>query len=342
VLQHGLLADFNSTEGINVDGIQDPAPGRGEIEATALLIGAHVRRTPTLTTQASDLGLPGGRVTLKLEMLQHAGSFKTRGAFANFLMRPVPQAGVVAASGGNHGAAVAYAARKLSIPARIFVPSISSPAKIQRIRDYGADLIVGGERYADALAASEAWAQASGALPIHAFDQRETLLGQGTLAQELEQQVPDLDTLLVSVGGGGLIAGIAAWFAGRIRVVGVEPEEAPTLTRALEAGHPVDAPAGGLAADSLAPRRVGEALFPILKRHVERVVLVSDAGIGAAQRALWEMVRLVTEPGGAAAFGALVTGRYQPGPGEHVGVVLSGANTVAVSFDRSSLITAAV
>jgi threonine dehydratase len=268
-----------------------------------------------------------------LELLQHAGSFKTRGAFTNLLTRKIPGAGVVAASGGNHGAAVAYAAMKLGIPAKIFVPTISSPAKIQRIRDYRAELAVGGERYADALAASELWAEQSGALPIHAFDQRETLLGQGTIGLELEQQAPDLDALLVAVGGGGLIAGIASWYGGRTRIIGVEPEAAPTLTAALEAGRPVDAEAGGIAADSLAPRRIGELVFPIVRRLVERVVLVSDEAIRAAQRALWETLRVVAEPGGAAGFAALLSGRYRPNPGEHVGVLLSGGNTVAVNFD---------
>jgi threonine dehydratase len=238
----------------------------------------------------------------------------------------------VAASGGNHGAAVAYAAMKLGAPARIFVPSISSPAKIQRIRDYGADLVVRGERYADALAASEAWAAQSKALPVHAFDQAETLLGQGTLGLELEEQAPSLDTLLVAVGGGGLIGGIAAWFAGRIRVVGVEPEASPTLSKALEAGRPVDAPAGGIAADSLAPRRVGECVFPIARSYVDRVVLVTDDAIRKAQETLWNVARVVAEPGGAAALAALMSGRYRPRPQEQVGVLVSGANTTAVDF----------
>jgi threonine dehydratase len=267
-------------------------------------------------------------------MLQHSGSFKARGAFANLLMRNMPKAGVVAASGGNHGAAVAYAARQRNVPAKIFVPSISSPAKIQRIRDYGADLVVGGERYADALAASEIWAAQSGALPIHAFDQHETLLGQGTLGLELQAQAPDLDTLLVAVGGGGLIGGIAAWYAGSIAIVGVEPEASPTLAKALEAGRPVDAETGGIAADSLAPKRIGERVFPIARRYVDRVALVSDDAIVRAQQILWSVTRIVTEPGGAAAFAALISGRYRPRPGERVGVVLSGANTTAVDFAR--------
>jgi threonine dehydratase len=241
---------------------------------------------------------------------------------------------VVAASGGNHGAAVAYAAMRLGVRARIFVPTISSPAKIARIRGYGADLVVGGDRYADALEASLAWVAESGALPVHAFDQAETLLGQGTLALELGRQVESLDTLLVSVGGGGLIGGIAAWCAGSPRVVGVEPEAAPTLTRALEAGKPVDAPAGGVAADSLAPRRVGALMFPIAQAHIARVALVSDGSIRSAQQALWEALRVVAEPGGAAALSALLGGAYLPGPGERVGVVVSGGNTTAVDFAR--------
>jgi threonine dehydratase len=222
---------------------------------------------------------------------------------------------------------------KLGVRAKIFVPSIASPAKIARIRDCGAELVVGGDRYADALSASEAWAARSGALPVHAFDQDETLLGQGTIGLELEQQIADLDTLLVSVGGGGLIAGIAAWYERTVAVVGVEPEAAPTLTKALAAGRPVDAEAGGIAADSLAPRRVGDRVFPIAERYVERVVLVSDDAIRCAQRALWATLRVVVEPGGAAAFAALLSGRYQPRPREHVGVLLSGGNTVAVNFD---------
>lgn len=308
--------------------------GRDDIAATERLIRSRIRRTPVIEADGADFGLGPQRLTFKLELLQHAGAFKTRGAFANLLMRDIPTAGVVAASGGNHGAAVAYAAMKLGIPAKIFVPNISSPAKIQRIRDYGADLVVGGDGYAEALAASEAWCTQSGALPIHAFDQRETLLGQGTLGLELESQVADLDTLLVEVGGGGLIGGIAAWYQRRISVVGVEPEASPTLTRALAAGKPVDAETGGIAADSLSPRRVGERVFPIAERYVERVVLVSDDAIRHAQQALWATLRVVTEPGGAVAFAALLSGRYQPRPDEHVGVLLSGGNTVAVSFDH--------
>ena len=304
-----------------------------QIRATERLIRAHIRRTPVLEIDGSDFGRSAGPVWLKLELMQHSGSFKARGAFANLLTRDVPPAGVVAASGGNHGAAVAYAAMKLGVPAKIFVPSISSPAKIERIRGYGAGLVVGGDRYADALAASEEWSARSGAMPVHAFDQIETILGQGSLGMELTEQVP-LDTLLVAVGGGGLIAGIAAWYAGKVQVVGVEPETSPTLHRALEAGRPVDAEAGGIAADSLAPRRVGEHVFPITQQHVSRVVLVTDDAIRNAQETLWKTARIVAEPGGAAAFAALASGRYRPQGNERVGVLVSGGNTVAVNFDR--------
>jgi threonine dehydratase len=307
---------------------------RASIERTYGLITPYIRVTPVVETSGADFGLAAFPLAFKLELFQHAGSFKTRGAFTNLLTRAIPAAGVVAASGGNHGAAVAYAAMRLGVKARIFVPTVSSPAKISRIQDYGADLVVTGDRYADALAASQTWTAESGALPVHAFDQEETLLGQGTLALELTRQAPGLDTLLVSVGGGGLIGGIAAWCAGRPRVIGVEPEAAPTLTRALEAGKPVDAPAGGIAADSLAPRRVGELMFPIAQAHIARVLLVSDAAIRQAQDALWATLRVVAEPGGAAAWSALLSGAYTPAPGERVGVVVSGGNTAAVDFDR--------
>jgi threonine dehydratase len=209
---------------------------------------------------------------------------------------------------------------------------VASPAKLERIRGYGANLVVTGERYADALAASEQWAAQSGALVVHAYDQVETLLGQGTVGLELEDQYPKLDTLLVAVGGGGLIGGIAAWYGFRIKIVGVEPEAAPTLTRAVQAGRPVDAEAGGIAADSLAPKRVGELMFPIAQAHVKDVLLVSDQAIQEAQAALWNVLRVVAEPGGAAAFAALLSRRYQPHPGERVGVLVCGGNTTAVDF----------
>jgi threonine dehydratase len=216
---------------------------------------------------------------------------------------------------------------RLGIPAKIFVPTVSSPVKIARIRDYGADVIITGDRYADALAESEQYAAESHALPIHAFDQIETLLGQGTLARELAGQVPNEATVFIAVGGGGLIGGVAAWYAGeKTRVIGVEPVAAPTLTEALKAGRPVDAPAGGIAADSLAPRRVGELMFPIAQRHVANVLLVEDDDIVRAQDVLWDVFRVVVEPGGAAAFAAILSGRYKPSIDEHVAVVLCGGN----------------
>ena len=309
-----------------------PALGPSEIEATYAAITPHIRRTPILELSGAEFGLTAFPLVLKLEHLQQAGSFKTRGAFANLLLRDVPPAGVVAASGGNHGAAVAYAARHRGVSARIFVPVVSSPAKVARIQAYGADLVIVGDRYADALAASQQWAARSGALQVHAYDQPETLLGQGSVGLELSEQAADLDTILVPVGGGGLIGGVAAWYGGRVKVIGVEPVDAPTLTEALRAGQPVDAPAGSIAADSLAPRRVGELMFPIARDHVASVVLVTDDAIRQAQEALWSVLRLVVEPGGAAAFAALHGGAYQPDPAERVGVILSGANTTAVDM----------
>jgi threonine dehydratase len=304
-----------------------------QILSTYQIIRPHIRRTPVIDVDPGDFGTQAARLVLKLESLQHAGSFKARGAFTHLLTRPVPAAGVVAASGGNHGAAVAYAAMKRRVPAKIFVPEVASAAKIQQISDYGADLVISGERYADALAASETWVVQSGALSIHAFDQEETLLGQGTVGLELQEQAPDITTLLVAVGGGGLIAGIASWFQGRIKVVGVEPEQAPTLARALAAGRPVDAEAGGIAADSLAPRRVGELVFPLIQRHVHSTVLVTDDAIRDAQRLLWKSLRLVAEPGGGAALAALTSRRYQPAPNERIAVLICGGNTTAVNFD---------
>jgi threonine dehydratase len=305
---------------------------RERIAAMEPRIRPYIRHTPVLRVDMADFDRAPLTVDLKLEYLQHSGSFKARGAFTNLLERPVPEAGVVAASGGNHGAAVAYAAMRLGHKATIFVPEVSPAAKLERIRSYGAELIVGGARYAEALAASERFAEQTGALQIHAFNQEETLVGQGTLGLEIESDLPGIDTLLVAVGGGGLIGGIAAWFAGRIRIIAVEPEGAPTLHRAFEAGHPVDAPAEGIAADSLAPKRVGEMMFPIAEAFVERSILVSDDDIIAAQKALWNRVRIISEPGGAAAFAAVLSGRYTPAPGERVAVLVCGANANPATF----------
>jgi len=265
-------------------------------------------------------------VTLKLELLQHTGSFKPRGAFNRILSSQVPAAGVIAASGGNHGLATAFAARGLGHRAEIFVPEISSPVKIARLRDYGAIVNVGGVSYAEAFAASEKRVKETGALVVHAYDQPEVLAGQGTVGREFEHQAPGLDTILVAVGGGGLIGGVAAWYQGRTKIIGVEPEAAPTLARALEAGAPVDVAVGGVAADSLGAKRVGSLMFAHARKHIERVVLVADDAIRAAQHALWESLRVAAEPGGAAAMAALLSGAYKPEAGERVGVLVCGGN----------------
>lgn len=299
---------------------------RERIQATERMIRPHIRRTPILEVDGADLGLDSIKITFKLELFQHAGSFKARGAFTNMLTRDVPAAGVVAASGGNHGVAVAFAAMKLGKPATIFVPSVASKTKLDRIRQSGAELVIAGDLYADSLEASEAWTKQSGALPIHAYEGDATLLGQGTLGMELEEQAPELDTLLVAVGGGGLIGGVLSWYQNRVKVIAVEPVEAPTLQRALSAGRPVDSPAGGIAADSLAPRQVGQQMFPIAQKFLHSALLVSDEEIIAAQKKLWETTRIVAEPGGATAFAALLSGRYKPEPGERVGVIVCGGN----------------
>ncbi len=303
------------------------------IRAAGRRIAGHVRRTPVLRVEADCFATPEP-LALKLELLQHAGSFKPRGAFNTLLSRDIPPAGVAAASGGNHGAAVAFAARALGIPAHIFVPEISSQVKIDRIRRLGAEVTVRGERYADALAECEAYMARAGAIGIHAYDADETIAGQGTVALEWEEQEPGLDTVLVSVGGAGLIAGIAAWFAGRVKVIGVEPETSRALQAALAAGHPVDVPVSGLAADSLGARSVGDRNFAICKDHVADTVLVSDDAIAAAQARLWDRLRLAAEPGGAAAAAALLSGAYRPAPGERVGVLVCGGNV-----DLSTLVT---
>lgn len=287
-------------------------------------IAPHIRRTPTWN-------LPGafgheGVVSLKLESLQHAGSFKARGAFNTLLSEEVPEAGVAAASGGNHGAAVAYAAMRLGRKARIFVPEIASPAKIEAIRRFGAEVVVGGPRYADALLACSIHIAASGALSVHAYDAEGTIAGQGTVALEWEEDAGGLDTVLVAVGGGGLIAGMATFLAGRTKVVGVEPAGSCALHAALEAGRPVDVEVHSIAADSLGARSAGRLVHEIAARHVDHVALVGDDAIVAAQRMLWRDWRIATEAGGAAALAALLSGAYRPSPGERVGVLLCGAN----------------
>jgi threonine dehydratase len=307
---------------------------RDEIRAAYARIAPHVRRTPTLAVAGEDFGLGAFEIVFKLELMQRAGVFKTRGAFTNLLLREVPSVGVVAASGGNHGAAVAYAAKRLGLPAHIFVPTISSPAKIDRVRSYGAELHVVGDRYAGALAASRHFAAETGALEVHAFDQAETILGTSTVGLEVSEQVESFEKIVCAIGGGGLLAGLATYFRedASVAVVGVEPTLAPTLTDALAAGHPVDSMQGSIAADSLAPARIGELVFPLARDHVAEVALVSDEQIRAAQVALWEVCRIVVEPGAATAFAGVLSGVVTVPAGGRIVVVLSGANVVGVGF----------
>jgi threonine dehydratase len=296
--------------------------GVEDIRDAAERIADGVRRTPVL-----ELGeVSGASLVAKLELLQHTGSFKPRGAFNKLLSSEVPPSGVIAASGGNFGLAVAYAARETGVPAEIFVPSTSPEAKVAKVRAQGATVHVVEGYYAEAQAALGARHEETGALLMHPFDQPEVIAGQGTIGVELDEQIPDLDTVLVAIGGGGLIAGIAAWYAGRVRVVGVEPVRCATMTAALAAGEPVVGEVGGVAADSLGSARVGDHVFPIVRDLVDRVVLVEDDAIREAQRALWEDVRVIAEPGGAAAFAALRSGPYQPRIGERICVLVSGGN----------------
>ena len=304
------------------------------IEAAARRLHGHIRRTPIVPLELGALGCHA-QLTLKLELLQHSGSFKARGAFNSLLSQEVPQAGVIAASGGNHGAAVAFAARALGHRAEIFVPALASAAKIARIESFGAEVHVIPGAYVDALQASEAHAAKTGALQIHAYDAPATVAGQGTLARELDAQTTMLDTVLVAVGGGGLIGGTAAWFQGRVRVVGIEPSACPTLQRAFAAKEPVDVTVGGIAADSLGARRVGEIPFAIAKDFVEGVVLVEDDAIRAAQQVLWRDLRLVSEPGGATALAALLSGAYKPALGEKVAVILCGGTVDPASLSET-------
>ena len=298
---------------------------REHVLAAASRIEGRVRRTPLLDVGRGIAGIHG-RVLLKLEHLQHTGSFKPRGAFSKLLASHVPRAGVIAASGGNFGLAVAYAARSIGHAAEIFVPSTSPSAKIDRIRSEGATVTVVDGLYDDAATASERRATESGALRLHPFDQLEVVAGQGTIGIELAEQAPDVDTVLVAVGGGGLIAGIAAWYSGDVRVVGVEPEGSQCMHAALEHGRPVDVEVRSVAADSLGAKRVGDVAFSVARRFVDEVVLVPDDAIHEAQRVLWRDARIVAEPGGAVAFAALLTGAFAPSPGEPVAVVVCGAN----------------
>lgn len=307
---------------------------RADIQAAYGRIAPHIRRTPLIDIASPVSGPP---LSLKLEALQHTGSFKARGAFHNLLTRPAPAAGCATASGGNHGAAVAYAAAHLGVKARVFVPEISTPAKVTRIRGSGAQVIVGGASYAEAQERCDAWVAESGALKIHPYDAPETVAGAGTVALEWEEDsgrhgLAPLDTVLVAVGGGGLISGVAAWFAGRAKVVGVEPEGSRALRAALEAGAPVDVTVRSVAANSLGAKRVGALNFEIAQAFVETVVLVPNSAILAAQRWLWRHVSVVAEPGGATALAALMAGAYRPEEGERVGVLICGANADLAAF----------
>ena len=307
---------------------------REDIEAAFERIGGRTRRTPVLDLEAGAFGIDVPPIELKLELLQHTGSFKVRGAFNRILSADVPSAGVIAASGGNFGLAVAYAARELGHKAEIFVPQTSPAAKIQRIGALEAEVHVIPGYYDEALEASRTRAAETGALVMHAYDQPEVVAGQGTVGLELSEQAPDADTVLVAVGGGGLIGGVASWFAGAVRVVGVEPERCPTLHAALAAGHPVDVDVGGIAADSLGASCAGVIGFAAAERFVERVVLVPDDAIHDAQLRLWEEVRIIAEPGGAASVAALLSGAYRPEPNERVVALVCGGNTDPASVTR--------
>ncbi|HEY1930899.1 MAG TPA: threonine/serine dehydratase [Acetobacteraceae bacterium] len=299
---------------------------RADIAAAALRIHSHVRHTPVLRVAGGEFGasLP---IALKLELLQHTGSFKPRGAFNRLLSTDLPAGGVIAASGGNHGAAVAYAARALGVRAEIFVPVLTPPAKVARIASYDARVVQTGETYAEALLASRARQAETGALEVHAYDHADVLAGQGTVAREFEADAPELTHVLVAAGGGGLIGGMAAWYAGSAQVIGVEPESCPALHDALRAGKPVDAPVSGVAADSLGARQVGTQMFAVAQRFIAAALLVTDAAIVAAQRALWEHCRIVAEPGGATALAALISGACVLPVGARVGVLVCGGNT---------------
>ena len=284
-------------------------------------IAPHIRQTPVM-----DLVLPSGRVTCKLEFLQRGGTFKARGAFNKLLGDEAPAAGIVAASGGNHGIAIATAAQALHVKANIFVPTTAPDAKVATLKRLGATVHQHGDRFALAYEASTQFALQTGAMVSHAYDQVETLCGQGTVALEWESQSTDLDTVLIAVGGGGLIGGIAAWYAGRVKVVAVESVTCATLHSALKAGHPVDCQVAGIAADSLGATRIGALMFPIAQRYIAQSLLVTDDHIRGAQAWLWREARIASEAGGATALAALLAGIYQPQADERVGVLLCGAN----------------
>lgn len=299
---------------------------RSEVETAARRITDHVRVTPVIDTDEAAFGAP---LVLKLELLQHTGSFKPRGAFNRVLSTSVPTAGLIAASGGNHGLAVAHVASRLGYRAEIFVPEASPSAKVDRLRAYGPDIAVTvtGALYADAHEASMVRAAETGALVVHPYDQVEVIAGQGTMAREITSQVPDVDTVLIAVGGGGLVAGAASWFGRDTKLVAVEPGSSQAMAAALAAGRPVDVEVSGVASDSLGARRVGDLVYDSVVAAGVQSVTVSDAAIVESQRRLWDQLRLVAEPGGATALAAVIEGAYRPEPGERVVVVVCGANT---------------
>jgi threonine dehydratase len=295
---------------------------RTDVVAAQVRIGSRIRRTPVIEADG---------LWLKLEQLQHTGSFKARGAFNRILSAmddgALPAVGVVTASGGNAGMAVAYAARELGTPAEVFVPRTAPAVKVARLRAFGASVTQVGQEYAEANEAAAKRAVDTGALFCHAYDQPEICAGQGTVALELEEQTGGVDTVLVAVGGGGLMAGIAAALEGRSRVVAVEPRDCRSFHAALAAGEPVDAEVSGVAADSLGARRTGDIAFAVARRTGVTSVLVEDEDLVTARRALWERYRVAIEHGTAAAYAALLTGAYRPADGERVAVICCGANT---------------
>ncbi|MGR3761399.1 threonine/serine dehydratase [Roseobacteraceae bacterium NS-SX3] len=297
---------------------------KAEIGAAQARIAGHVQITPVLETRSFGLPFPVG---LKLEHMQHTGSFKARGAFNTLLSQPVPAAGLVAASGGNHGAAVAYAAHRLGHNARIYVPEMAGPAKIALIKSTGADLQVVPGAYANALEQAQAYEAETGAMQVHAYDAPATVAGQGTCFAEWQDQGLQADTLLIAVGGGGLIGGALAWFGGDKKIVAVEPETSCALHAALEAGAPVDVEVSGVAANALGARRIGSICFGLAQHSAVTSVTVPDAAITAAQQALWRERRILTEPAGATALAALMCGAYRPDAGERVAVLVCGGNT---------------
>jgi threonine dehydratase len=300
--------------------------GRDEIEAASRRIASDIRRTPLVRIDGGQLGIDGVELWLKLEQLQVGGSFKARGMFNRMRSNEIPAAGVVIASGGNAGIAVACAAKALGVPCEVFVPESSSRAKRDKLAALGAIVNVVGASYADALAASLARHTESSALLMHAYDQREVVVGAATLAAEVEAEAGVPDRALVSVGGGGLIGGVCAWFAGRCVIDALEPELAPTLHRARAAGWPVDVEVSGVAADSLGARRIGAIAWPLTQRHVSASHLLGDDEIRAAQVAMWRELRLAVEPAAALPLAALTTGVVAPRRGEKVLLVVCGAN----------------